>query len=186
MFIPREGWTFLSAGRERLSCILGVSADEASRFQDTFLQTYREVPAFIQHTIQHCHKHGSAVDLAKMAMIKICSQVASVSHTARLEAQIHDALLFQVEISQVEQFASAPQSLTVHRTINVRDGPPLQYYNYISLCLPLFLSSRNYGNQAAAVPNSCFSLMYPRATFVHLMLPHALQYICLLIYSENK
>ncbi|XP_043099806.1 DNA polymerase nu [Puntigrus tetrazona] len=130
------------AGRERLSGILGVSAVEASRFQDTFLQTYREVPAFIQHTIQHCRKHGfvksimgrrrplphihstdwslrnqaerqavnfvlqgSAADLAKMAMIKICSQVASASYTARLVAQIHDELLFEVEISQLEQFA---------------------------------------------------------------------------------
>uniref|UniRef100_A0A672S0Z3 Polymerase (DNA directed) nu n=1 Tax=Sinocyclocheilus grahami TaxID=75366 RepID=A0A672S0Z3_SINGR len=111
------------AGRERLSGILGVR---------------REVPAFIQQTIQHCHKHGmcdkhrvelkklsraahlrnqaerqavnfvlqgSAADLAKMAMIKICSQVASASHTARLVAQIHDELLFEVEISQLEQFA---------------------------------------------------------------------------------
>ncbi|XP_073691896.1 DNA polymerase nu [Garra rufa] len=130
------------AGRERLSGILGVSAEEASRFQDTFLQAYREVPAFIQHTIQHCHEHGfvksimgrrrslphihsadwslrnqaerqavnfvlqgSAADLAKMAMIRICSQVASASYTARLVAQIHDELLFEVEISQLEQFA---------------------------------------------------------------------------------
>uniref|UniRef100_A0A672RWP1 DNA-directed DNA polymerase n=1 Tax=Sinocyclocheilus grahami TaxID=75366 RepID=A0A672RWP1_SINGR len=130
------------AGRERLSCILGVSTEEASRFQDTFLQTYREVPAFIQHTIQNCHIHGfvksimgrrrslphihstdwslrnqaerqavnfvlqgSAADLAKMAMIKICSQVASASYTVRLVAQIHDELLFEVEFSQLEQFA---------------------------------------------------------------------------------
>ncbi|XP_057219372.1 DNA polymerase nu [Triplophysa rosa] len=130
------------AGRERLSGILGVSAEEASCFQDAFLQTYREVQAFIQHTIQHCHKHGfvksimgrrrclphihsadwslrnqaerqavnfvlqgSAADLAKMAMIKICSQVSSTSYTARLVAQIHDELLFEVEIAQVNEFA---------------------------------------------------------------------------------
>ncbi|XP_067300083.1 DNA polymerase nu-like isoform X2 [Pseudorasbora parva] len=130
------------AGRERLSGILGVSAEEASRFQDSFLQMYREVPGFIQHTIQHCHEHGfvksimgrrrslphihsadwslrnqaerqavnfvlqgSAADLAKMAMIKICSQVSSTTYTARLVAQIHDELLFEVEISQLDQFA---------------------------------------------------------------------------------
>ncbi|XP_056628492.1 DNA polymerase nu-like isoform X2 [Triplophysa dalaica] len=130
------------AGRERLSGILGVSAEEASRFQDSFLQTYREVQAFIQHTIQHCHKQGfvksimgrrrclphihsadwslrnqaerqavnfvlqgSAADLAKMAMIKICSQVSSTSYTARLVAQIHDELLFEVEFAQVNEFA---------------------------------------------------------------------------------
>ncbi|CAM4519916.1 unnamed protein product [Leuciscus chuanchicus] len=190
------------AGRERLSSILGVSAEEASRFQDSFLQTYREVPAFIQHIVQHCHEHGfvksimgrrrslphihsadwslrnqaerqavnfvlqgSAADLAKMAMIKICSQVSSASYTARLVAQIHDELLFEVEISQVEQFAvlvkktmeslqhiadlevnisvSAPQSLTVHRTVmglNVRDEPPLHHYSYFCLSLLLFLA----------------------------------------------
>ncbi|XP_065104594.1 DNA polymerase nu [Paramisgurnus dabryanus] len=130
------------AGRERLSGILGVNAEEASRFLDTFLQTYREVQAFVQHTIQFCHKHGfvksimgrrrslpqirsadwslrnqaerqavnfmlqgSAADLAKMAMIKICSQVSSTAHTARLVAQIHDELLFEVESSQVHEFA---------------------------------------------------------------------------------
>ncbi|XP_063042910.1 DNA polymerase nu-like [Engraulis encrasicolus] len=42
------------AGRERLSGILGVSAEQASRFQDSFLHTYREVQTFIQTTIQHC------------------------------------------------------------------------------------------------------------------------------------
>lgn len=45
-------------GRERLSGILGVSAEQASRFQDSFLQTYREVQAFIQKTVQQCHKQG--------------------------------------------------------------------------------------------------------------------------------
>ncbi|XP_066537770.1 DNA polymerase nu isoform X2 [Hoplias malabaricus] len=131
------------AGKERLSGILGVSAEEASRFQDSFLQTYREVQAFIQCTVQHCHKYGyvrsimgrrrslphvhstdwgirnqaerqavnfvvqgSAADLCKMAMIQICSHVSSSSTlTARLVAQIHDELLFEVEDSQVEDFA---------------------------------------------------------------------------------
>uniref|UniRef100_A0A667YS45 Polymerase (DNA directed) nu n=1 Tax=Myripristis murdjan TaxID=586833 RepID=A0A667YS45_9TELE len=43
------------AGRERLSGILGVSAEQASQFQDSFLQTYKEVQTFIQSTIQQCH-----------------------------------------------------------------------------------------------------------------------------------
>lgn len=46
------------AGRERLSGILGVSTEQASQFQDSFLQTYKEVQAFIQRTIQQCHKQG--------------------------------------------------------------------------------------------------------------------------------
>lgn len=48
-----------STGKERLSGILGVSAEEASRFQDRFLQKYKEVQAFIQCTVQHCHKYGA-------------------------------------------------------------------------------------------------------------------------------
>ncbi|KAL7875743.1 hypothetical protein AOLI_G00107060 [Acnodon oligacanthus] len=131
------------AGKKRLSSILRVSAEEASHFQDRFLQTYKEVENFIQRTVQHCHKHGyvksimgrrrflphvhstdwgvrnqaerqavnfvvqgSAADLCKMAMIQICSHVSSsTTFTARLVAQIHDELLFEVEDSQVEDFA---------------------------------------------------------------------------------
>ncbi|KAL7822680.1 hypothetical protein AOLI_G00331070, partial [Acnodon oligacanthus] len=44
-------------GKKRLSSILRVSAEEASHFQDRFLQTYKEVENFIQRTVQHCHKH---------------------------------------------------------------------------------------------------------------------------------
>ncbi|XP_026149003.1 DNA polymerase nu isoform X1 [Mastacembelus armatus] len=132
------------AGRERLSGILGVSAEQASQFQDSFLQTYRDVQAFIQRIIQQCHKQGyvlsimgrrrslpninspewgarmqaerqavnfvvqgSAADLCKMAMIKIFNQVCSSSSlSARLIAQLHDELLYEVEDSQVEHFAA--------------------------------------------------------------------------------
>ncbi|XP_056299250.1 DNA polymerase nu [Pseudoliparis swirei] len=136
------------AGRERLSGILGVSAEQASRFQDSFLQTYKEVQTFIQRTIQQCHKQGyvlsimgrrrslpninspdwglrmqaerqavnfvvqgSAADLCKMAMIKIFNLVSSSSSlSARLVAQLHDELLYEVEDSQVEQFAGLVRS----------------------------------------------------------------------------
>ncbi|XP_067117220.1 DNA polymerase nu [Osmerus mordax] len=131
------------AGRERLSGILGVSAEQASLFQDSFLQTYKEVQAFIQRTIQQCHKQGyvvsimgrrrslplihssdwgvrmqaerqavnfvvqgSAADLCKMAMIRIFSQISSSSPSARLLAQIHDELLYEVQDSQVEEVAA--------------------------------------------------------------------------------
>ncbi|KAG5845567.1 hypothetical protein ANANG_G00140660 [Anguilla anguilla] len=136
------------AGRERLSGILGVSAEQASRFVDSFLQRYREVQNFIQRTIQQCQKQGyvvsimgrrrslpnihsadwavrnqaerqavnfvvqgSAADLCKMAMIRIFSLVSSSSSlTPRLLAQIHDELLFEVEDSQVEDFAALVQT----------------------------------------------------------------------------
>jgi len=39
--------------------------------------------AFVIVTMTVCDPSGSAADLAKMAMIKICSQVSSASHTAR-------------------------------------------------------------------------------------------------------
>ncbi|XP_070849889.1 DNA polymerase nu [Chaetodon trifascialis] len=136
------------AGRERLSGILGVSAEQARRFQDSFLQTYREVQAFIQRTIQQCHKQGyvlsimgrrrtlpnisspdwgirmqaerqavnfvvqgSAADLCKMAMIRIFRLVSSSSSlSARLIAQLHDELLYEVEDPQVEQFGAMVKS----------------------------------------------------------------------------
>ncbi|XP_041636065.1 DNA polymerase nu [Cheilinus undulatus] len=136
------------AGRERLSGILSVSAEQASKFQDSFLQTYREVQTFIQRTIQQCHKQGyvlsimgrrrtlpninstdwgnrmqaerqavnfvvqgSAADLCKMAMIRIFNLVSSSSSLcARLLAQLHDELLFEVKDAQVEEFAALVKS----------------------------------------------------------------------------
>ncbi|XP_076829841.1 DNA polymerase nu isoform X2 [Brachyhypopomus gauderio] len=156
------------AGRERLAGILGLSAQQASQFQDSFLQTYRGVQDFIQRTVQHCHKHGyvksimgrrrslphihstdwgtrnqaerqavnfvvqgSAADLCKMAMIQICSHVSSsTTLTARLVAQIHDELLFEVEDSQVEAFAvlvkTTMESLQYIDCLGVRLTVPLK------------------------------------------------------------
>ncbi|XP_020032884.2 DNA polymerase nu [Castor canadensis] len=50
---------------------------------------------------------GSAADLCKMAMIRIFTAVAtSPTLTARLVAQIHDELLFEVEDTQIHEFAA--------------------------------------------------------------------------------
>uniref|UniRef100_A0A452TL35 DNA polymerase nu n=1 Tax=Ursus maritimus TaxID=29073 RepID=A0A452TL35_URSMA len=52
---------------------------------------------------------GSAADLCKMAMIRVFAAVAaSPTLTARLVAQIHDELLFEVEDSQIPEFAGEP------------------------------------------------------------------------------
>ncbi|XP_073518366.1 DNA polymerase nu [Phyllobates terribilis] len=49
---------------------------------------------------------GSAADLCKLAMIKISASVTTSFHiTARLIAQIHDELLFEVQDSQLQEFA---------------------------------------------------------------------------------
>ncbi|TNN72015.1 DNA polymerase nu [Liparis tanakae] len=54
---------------------------------------------------------GSAADLCKMAMIRIFNLVSSSSSlSARLVAQLHDELLYEVEDSQVEQFAGLVRS----------------------------------------------------------------------------
>ncbi|XP_042258347.1 DNA polymerase nu isoform X3 [Thunnus maccoyii] len=154
------------AGRERLSGILGVSAEQASQFQDSFLQTYREVQTFIQRTIQQCHKQGyvlsimgrqrtlrnisspdwgirmqaerqavnfvvqgSAADLCKTAMIRIFNLVSSSdSISARLIAQLHDELLYEVEDSQMEQFAAL-----VKRTME-----SLQHLDHLGVHLKFF------------------------------------------------
>uniref|UniRef100_G1SPC4 DNA-directed DNA polymerase n=1 Tax=Oryctolagus cuniculus TaxID=9986 RepID=G1SPC4_RABIT len=50
---------------------------------------------------------GSAADLCKMAMIRIFAAVSSSpTLTARLVAQIHDELLFEVEDAQIPEFAA--------------------------------------------------------------------------------
>ncbi|GLD53843.1 DNA polymerase nu isoform X6 [Lates japonicus] len=50
---------------------------------------------------------GSAADLCKTAMIRIFNLVSSsTSLSARLIAQLHDELLYEVEDSQVEHFAA--------------------------------------------------------------------------------
>ncbi|NXY87808.1 DPOLN polymerase, partial [Alcedo cyanopectus] len=49
---------------------------------------------------------GSAADLCKMAMVEIFAAVViSPTLTARLIAQIHDELLFEVEDSQIQEFS---------------------------------------------------------------------------------
>ncbi|XP_063780798.1 DNA polymerase nu isoform X2 [Pseudophryne corroboree] len=50
---------------------------------------------------------GSAADLCKLAMITISSSITSSSSlTPRIIAQIHDELLFEVEDSQIQEFAA--------------------------------------------------------------------------------
>ncbi|NXI85948.1 DPOLN polymerase, partial [Rhipidura dahli] len=68
--------------------------------QDYKLRTQAERQA-VNFVVQ-----GSAADLCKMAMVKIfASVVISPTLTARLIAQIHDELLFEVEDSQIKEFS---------------------------------------------------------------------------------
>ncbi|NWT10135.1 DPOLN polymerase, partial [Vireo altiloquus] len=68
--------------------------------QDYKLRTQAERQA-VNFVVQ-----GSAADLCKMAMVKIfASVVSSPTLTARLIAQIHDELLFEVEDSQIKEFS---------------------------------------------------------------------------------
>ncbi|KAM9678348.1 DNA polymerase nu [Trichechus inunguis] len=75
---------------------------------------------------------GSAADLCKLAMIHIFTAVASSpTLTARLVAQIHDELLFEVEDPQVPEFAAlvraTMESLQHIRALGLQlqDPPPL-------------------------------------------------------------
>ncbi|XP_063191979.1 DNA polymerase nu [Chroicocephalus ridibundus] len=75
--------------------------------QDYKLRTQAERQA-VNFVVQ-----GSAADLCKMAMVEIfTSVVISPTLTARLIAQIHDELLFEVEDSQIQEF-----SVLVKRTM---------------------------------------------------------------------
>ncbi|KAM6132649.1 DNA polymerase nu [Pterocles gutturalis] len=69
--------------------------------QDYKLRTQAERQA-VNFVVQ-----GSAADLCKMAMVEIFNSVViSPTLTARLIAQIHDELLFEVEDSQIQEFSA--------------------------------------------------------------------------------
>ncbi|KAF4796516.1 DNA polymerase nu-like protein [Turdus rufiventris] len=94
--------------------------------QDYKLRTQAERQA-VNFVVQ-----GSAADLCKMAMVEIfASVVTSPTLTARLIAQIHDELLFEVEDSQIQEFSALPQSqfrLMIDSKLHVKDT----YKNFIS------------------------------------------------------
>ncbi|XP_036982707.2 DNA polymerase nu [Artibeus jamaicensis] len=74
---------------------------------------------------------GSAADLCKMAMTHIFTAVAaSPTLTARLVAQIHDELLFEVEDPQIAEFAAlvrgAMESVQHVRTLDLQLQVPLK------------------------------------------------------------
>ncbi|XP_055488233.1 DNA polymerase nu-like [Leucoraja erinacea] len=74
---------------------------------------------------------GSAADICKMAMIKIFMSIASSSSlTARLVAQIHDELLFEVEDAQIHETAelvkSTMESLQSMEAVGVHLKVPLK------------------------------------------------------------
>uniref|UniRef100_A0A8C6B6G3 DNA polymerase nu n=1 Tax=Monodon monoceros TaxID=40151 RepID=A0A8C6B6G3_MONMO len=64
---------------------------------------------------------GSAADLCKMAMIHLFTAVAtSPILTARLVAQIHDELLFEVEDSQIPEFAGLALTSGCHLQVPLK------------------------------------------------------------------
>ncbi|XP_051020970.1 DNA polymerase nu isoform X1 [Acomys russatus] len=74
---------------------------------------------------------GSAADLCKLAMIRIFAAVAtSPALTARLVAQIHDELLFEVEDAQISEFAALVrrimESLQQVQTLELQLQVPLK------------------------------------------------------------
>ncbi|XP_036966989.1 uncharacterized protein LOC119026649 isoform X5 [Acanthopagrus latus] len=87
------------AGRERLSGILGVSTEQASRFQDSFLQTYREVQAFIQRTIQQCHKQGYVLSI--MGRRRTLPNISAPDWGIRMQAE-RQAVNFVVQGSAAD------------------------------------------------------------------------------------
>ncbi|XP_068005840.1 DNA polymerase nu [Melanerpes formicivorus] len=88
-----KGYVVSMMGRRRP--LANISA------QDYKLRTQAERQA-VNFVVQ-----GSAADLCKMAMVEVfTSVVSSPTLTARLIAQIHDELLFEVEDSQIQEFAA--------------------------------------------------------------------------------
>ncbi|XP_071609416.1 DNA polymerase nu isoform X3 [Heliangelus exortis] len=88
-----KGYVVSIMGRKRP--LANISA------QDYKLRTQAERQA-VNFVVQ-----GSAADLCKMAMVDIFTSVVdSPTLTARLIAQIHDELLFEVEDSQIQEFSA--------------------------------------------------------------------------------
>ncbi|KAM9425715.1 DNA polymerase nu [Pholidichthys leucotaenia] len=93
----KQGYVLSVMGRRRTLVNIN-SADWALR-----MQAERQAVNFVVQ--------GSAADLCKTAMIRIFNLVSSSSSlSARLIAQLHDELLYEVEDSQVEQFAALVRS----------------------------------------------------------------------------
>ncbi|XP_040412294.1 DNA polymerase nu [Cygnus olor] len=89
----KKGYVISIMGRKRP--LVNINA------QDYKLRTQAERQA-VNFVVQ-----GSAADLCKMAMVEIfTSVVTSPTLTARLIAQIHDELLFEVEDSQIQEFSA--------------------------------------------------------------------------------
>uniref|UniRef100_A0A3Q4GCE2 Polymerase (DNA directed) nu n=1 Tax=Neolamprologus brichardi TaxID=32507 RepID=A0A3Q4GCE2_NEOBR len=129
------------AGRKRLSGILGVSSEQASQFQDRFLQTYRDVQGFIQRTIQQSHKQGYVLSImgrrrnlpninspdwairmqAERQAHSLCMLFSASLYISpvKLIAQLHDELLYEVEDSHVKK-NSFHQPLTIKKKVQVK------------------------------------------------------------------
>ncbi|KAJ0006313.1 hypothetical protein NQD34_013586 [Periophthalmus magnuspinnatus] len=73
------------AGPERLSGILGVSTEQARRFQDSFLQTYVEVQNFIQKTVAECQKKGYVLTI--MGRRRSLHNINSSDWSLRMQAE---------------------------------------------------------------------------------------------------
>ncbi|XP_075427044.1 DNA polymerase nu isoform X2 [Ascaphus truei] len=95
---------------------------------------------------------GSAADLCKMAMIKISASIATSSTlTSRLIAQIHDELLFEVEDSQVLEFAALVKHIM--ESLQQLDGEQLKVPLKVSLttgkswgCMSEFREEQNHSH----------------------------------------
>uniref|UniRef100_A0A3Q4MBF9 Polymerase (DNA directed) nu n=1 Tax=Neolamprologus brichardi TaxID=32507 RepID=A0A3Q4MBF9_NEOBR len=130
--------------RKRLSGILGVSSEQASQFQDRFLQTYRDVQGFIQRTIQQSHKQGYVLSImgrrrnlpninspdwairmqaerqAVNFVVQASLYISPVKSAFKLLiAQLHDELLYEVEDSHVKK-NSFHQPLTIKKKVQVK------------------------------------------------------------------
>uniref|UniRef100_A0A672FMI6 Polymerase (DNA directed) nu n=1 Tax=Salarias fasciatus TaxID=181472 RepID=A0A672FMI6_SALFA len=84
---------------KRLSEILGVSVAQAGQFQDSFLQTYGDVQAFIQKTIQQSHKRGYVVSI--MGRRRTLPNITSPVWGARMQAE-RQAVNFVVQGSAAD------------------------------------------------------------------------------------
>uniref|UniRef100_A0A8C0WK88 DNA-directed DNA polymerase family A palm domain-containing protein n=1 Tax=Castor canadensis TaxID=51338 RepID=A0A8C0WK88_CASCN len=126
------------AGKERLAACLGVTVQEATCFLESFLQKYKKIKDFAKAAIAQCQHTGYVTSIMgrRRPLPKICAQDQQLRAQAerqavnfmvqgtgalkvtpppsRLVAQIHDELLFEVEDTQIHEFAGKPRGSTGH------------------------------------------------------------------------
>ncbi|XP_060044335.1 DNA polymerase nu isoform X2 [Erinaceus europaeus] len=142
------------AGKDRLAACLGVTAQEAALFLESFLQKYKKIKDFAQATVAQCHQTGCVASL--MGRRRPLPQIHNRDAQLRAQAE-RQAVNFVVQgsaadlckMAMVRIFAAVASSPRL--TARTQPQPP------------------SYGNQHSppAVPHSCITTVLRLSVTCH-------------------